>query len=101
MEFGVVDSEERSPSAAMLVSGFTFIGGSLPSVLPFVFIDNTRLGLAVAAAITAIGLFAVGATKSIVTKTHTVKAGIENLVIAGIGGVLAYWVGWLFEKAVG
>ena len=100
MEFGVVDSEERSPYAAMTVSGFTFICGSLPSVIPFALIGSTQAGLVVAGVFTTIGLFAVGAAKSVVTKTHTVKAGLENLIIAGIGGVIAYWVGWLFDRAV-
>jgi VIT1/CCC1 family predicted Fe2+/Mn2+ transporter len=101
MEFGVVDTEERSPYAAMTVSGLTFVGGSLPSVLPFAVVDSTQLGLVIAGALTTIGLFAVGVTKSVVTKTHPVKTGLENLVIAGIGGVLAYWIGWIFERAVG
>jgi VIT1/CCC1 family predicted Fe2+/Mn2+ transporter len=101
MEFGVVDSEERSPSAAMVVSGLTFLGGSLSSVIPFAIVDQPRTGLAIAAVLTAAALFAVGATKSVVTKTATVKAGLENLIIAGIGGLLAFWVGLLFDKAVG
>jgi len=100
MEFGVVDSEERSPFAAMVVSGFAFLAGSMPSVIPFVVVDSTTLGLLIAAAITAVGLFIVGAGKSMVTQTHTVRAGLENLLIAGVGGVLAYWVGWLFDRAV-
>lgn len=100
MEFGIVDSEERSPAAAMFVSGLTFLAGALPSVIPFVFVDSTGVGLAIAAVLTAIGLFAVGAAKSIVTKTNALLAGVENLGIAGVGGVLAYWVGWLFDRAV-
>ncbi len=100
MEFGMVDSEERSPYAAMVVSGLTFLGGALPSVLPFVFVDTPGTGLAIAAVLTAIGLFVVGAAKSVVTKTNPVAAGIENLGIAGVGGGFAYWVGWLFDKAV-
>lgn len=100
MEFGVVDSEERSPFAAMGVSGLTFLAGSLPSVVPFTMVDSTTFGLLIAAAFTAIGLFFVGAGKSMVTQTHTIKAGLENLIIAGVGGVLAYWVGWLFDQAV-
>ncbi len=100
MEFGMVDSEERSPSAAMLVSGLTFMAGALPSVLPFAFVGSPGAGLAIAGVLTAIGLFAVGAAKSVVTKTNPIAAGIENLGIAGVGGVLAYWVGWLFDKAV-
>lgn len=100
MEFGMVDSEERSPSAAMLVSGLTFMGGAAPSVIPFAFVSTPGAGLAIAAVLTAIGLFAVGAAKSVVTKTNPVLAGVENLAIAGVGGFLAYWVGWLFDSAV-
>ncbi len=101
LEFGVVDSEERSPYAAMAVSGLTFIAGSLTSVIPFALVDSTGVGLAIAGVLTAIGLYAVGATKSVVTKTNPVAAGFENLGIAGVGGVLAFWIGWLFERAVG
>jgi len=101
LEFGMVDSEERSPYAAMVVSGLTFLAGALPSVIPFAMVDSTGTGLAIAGVLTAIGLFAVGATKSVVTKTNPITAGLENLTIAGVGGVLAYWVGWIFERAVG
>ena len=101
MEFGMVDSEERSPYAAMFASAIFFAAGALPAVLPFVFIDSTQAAFLVAAVLTDIGLFAVGALKSMVTKTNPTIAGLENLVIAGIGGILAYAVGYLFESAVG
>jgi len=101
MEFGMVDSEERSPYAAMGLSGLLFLAGALPSVLPFAFVDSAPTGLAIAGGLTAIGLFAVGAAKSIVTKTNPILAGFENLTIAGVGGVLGYWIGVLFDKAVG
>ena len=100
MEFGMVDTEERSPYAAMVASGLFFTAGSLPSVLPFAFVESPEAGLAIAAALTAIGLFAVGAIKSLVTKTNPVIAGLENLTIAGVGGILAYWIGYLFDQAV-
>ena len=100
MEFGMVDSEERSPYAAMVWSGLTFLAGALPSVVPFMFVESTGAGLAIAGVLTAIGLFGVGAVKSMVTKTNAVASGLENLMIAGVGGVLAYGVGWLFDKAV-
>ncbi|MDJ0924378.1 MAG: VIT1/CCC1 transporter family protein [Acidimicrobiia bacterium] len=101
LEFGMVDSEERSPYAAMFASALFFAAGSLPSVLPFVFVDSPQAGFAIAAILTTIGLFAVGAVKSMVTKTNPIRSGFENLVIAGIGGVIAYWVGYLFDRAVG
>jgi VIT1/CCC1 family predicted Fe2+/Mn2+ transporter len=101
LEFGMVDTEERSPYAAMVASAIFFTAGALPSVLPFAFVDSARTGLLIAAVLTAIGLFAVGAIKSLVTKTNPVVAGFENLTIAGIGGVLAFWIGLIFDKAVG
>jgi VIT1/CCC1 family predicted Fe2+/Mn2+ transporter len=100
MEFGVVDAEERSAYAAMVMSAVFFTTGALPSVIPFAFVESPEAGFAIAAVLTAIGLFAVGAIKSVVTKTNPVKAGLENLTIAGIGGVLAFWIGLLFDKAV-
>ncbi|MDX2343712.1 MAG: VIT1/CCC1 transporter family protein [Acidimicrobiia bacterium] len=101
MEFGMVDTEERSPYAAMGVSGLLFMAGALPSVIPFAFTDSPKFGLLIAGVLTAIGLFAVGAAKSIVTKTNPTVAGIENLAIAGVGGVIAFWIGILFDKVVG
>ena len=101
LEFGMVDTEERSPYAAMAASALFFVAGSLPAVLPFAFASSPQVGLGIAAVLTAIGLFAVGAAKSVVTKTSPSRAGLENLAIAGVGGVLAYGVGFLFESAVG
>mgnify|MGYP001823912692 FL=1 len=101
LEFGIIDTERRSPYTAMILSGVLFLGGALPSVLPFLFVDSTNLGLTIAAILTAAGLFAVGAVKTVVTKTNPVKSGLENLVIAGIGGILAYYIGALVDGAIG
>lgn len=101
MEFGLVDSEERSPYAAMATSGVFFLLGSLPTVLSFVFIDDATTGFVIAALLTFIGLFGVGVVKTIVTKTNPIKAGFENLTIAGIGGVIAYALGAAFDRSVG
>jgi len=101
LEFGIVDTERRSPYTAMILSGLLFLGGSLPSLGPFLFIESAALGLTVAAALTAIGLFAVGAVKTVVTQTNPIKSGLENLVIAGLGGVVAYYIGSAVEGAIG
>ena len=100
LEFGIVDSERRSPYTAMGGSGGLVLLGSLPSVLPFIFVSTTGPGLLVASVLTAIGLFAVGVAKTKVTDTNPIRAGFENLVIAGIGGVIAYFVGTLVEGIV-
>lgn len=101
LEFGVVDSERRSPFTAMTMSGLLFLAGSATSVLPFVFTDDTTAALWWAGALTAAGLFAVGVVKAIVARTSTTRAGLENMLIAGLGGALAWGIGRLVGSALG
>jgi VIT1/CCC1 family predicted Fe2+/Mn2+ transporter len=98
LEFGVVDTERRNPFLAGVASAGLFLGGALPSVMPFAFIDNTGTALLVAACLTGIGLLAVGATKTVMTKTNPVTSALENLGIGFAGGVLSYLVGLGFES---
>lgn len=100
LEFGMVDSERRSPYRAMLASGGLFLLGSLPSVLPFVFATSTTTALAWASVLAGAGLFAVGVVKANVARTSWLASGLENLVVAGVGGVLAWGIGRLFESTV-
>lgn len=98
LEFGIVDSERRSPYLAMAASGLFFIVGSLTSVAPFIGASSPRIGLVIAALLTALGLFAVGVAKTRVTKTDPVRSGLQNLVIAGVGGLLAFGIGLLVDQ---
>lgn len=93
LEFGAPDSERRSPYRAMAFSGLLFLLGATPAVAPFLFAETATGGLWWATILTAVSLFAVGAAKTKVTKTNPFIAGIENLAIAGLGGVVAYFVG--------
>lgn len=93
LEFGIVDSERRKPYMAMAFSGLLFLVGSIPPVVPFVALDDPLMGLAWATGGTAAALFAVGVVKTFVTRGNKLVAGAENLVIAGIGGVIAYFIG--------
>lgn len=101
LEFGVVDSEVRSEISAGLFSGFLFVVGSLPSVVPFIFIrDNSTLGLIVAGVVTTVALLLVGAIKTWATRGNWIVSAMENLIIAGCGGAIAYYVGFGFEKII-
>jgi VIT1/CCC1 family predicted Fe2+/Mn2+ transporter len=101
LEFGVLNKENRSPITAALFSGSLFIWGALPSVVPFAFSgDKPRLGLVAAAVLTVAGLMFVGSVKTWATRTNFMTSSLENLVIAGFGGGLAYGVGLLFDKVV-
>jgi vacuolar iron transporter family protein len=93
LEFGAPESERRSPYKAMAFSGLLFLAGAAPPVVPFFFADTSIHGLLWAMILTGIALFAVGVAKTRVTKTNPIVAGLENLAIAGLGGVVAYYVG--------
>lgn len=97
LEFGFVDSERRSPILAMAASGLLFLAGSLPSVIPFFIFDDARPALIWATVLTLAGLFLVGVVKAHVSRTGKIRSGLENMAIAGLGGVIA----WLLGRAVG
>jgi VIT1/CCC1 family predicted Fe2+/Mn2+ transporter len=97
LEFGFVDSERRSPIRAMLASGGLFLVGSVPSIVPFMVFDSTTVALAWATVGSLTGLFLVGVVKARVTRISWVRSGLENVVIAGIGGLAA----WLIGNAIG
>jgi VIT1/CCC1 family predicted Fe2+/Mn2+ transporter len=100
LEFGIVDDERRNPYLAALASGLLFLTGALPSVIPFAIWDDTQTGLLAAAILAGIGLFAVGAVKTVQTRKNPFLSGGENLSLGMIGGVLAYGVGVAFDSII-
>ena len=44
---------------------------------------------------TFVGLFGVGWTKTRLTNNPGIRSGMENMLIAGAGAVIAWWVGRL------
>jgi VIT1/CCC1 family predicted Fe2+/Mn2+ transporter len=95
LEFGVVDSERRSPMRAMVFSAVLFFIGALSSVVPFALVSDPSTGLIWASILSAAGLFGVGVVKTAVTRTNPFISGLENLLIASIGGLIAYYIGTL------
>ena len=93
LEFGFVDSERRSPYRAMAASGGLFLVGSLPSILPFMIFDSVNQAIIWATVLALGGLFVVGVVKARVAKHNWLTSGLENMVIAGIGGLIAYFIG--------
>jgi VIT1/CCC1 family predicted Fe2+/Mn2+ transporter len=98
LEFGVVDEERRSPYTAAALSGMLFLLGSLPSVIPFFFVESTGLGLFIAAIGSGIALFIVGVLKTFVTRKSWLWAGTENVLIATAGAIVSYGVGSLYNS---
>ncbi|MCH8992591.1 MAG: VIT1/CCC1 transporter family protein, partial [Acidobacteria bacterium] len=97
LEFGVVDTERRSPGLAAATSGILFLAGAFPSVLPFALTDNTSTALFAAAVLSGIGLVIVGVGKTVMTKTNPFISGVENLLIGLIGGVISFTIGRIVQ----
>ncbi|MGD2060214.1 MAG: VIT1/CCC1 transporter family protein [Acidimicrobiia bacterium] len=100
LEFGMVDSERRSPFKAMAMSGGLFLFGSIPSVLPFALAGSTSTALIWATVFSLAGLFAVGVVKAYVARTSWIVSGLENLIVAGVGGGIAWGIGRLFDANI-
>ncbi|MBA3360999.1 MAG: VIT1/CCC1 transporter family protein [Acidimicrobiia bacterium] len=100
LEFGMVKTERRRPAVAMLTSGGLFLAGATASVVPFVFPLTVSMALMIAVILAGVALFAVGVIKTRITRTNAVRAGLENLLIAGAGGVIAYVVGRLVGSSL-
>jgi VIT1/CCC1 family predicted Fe2+/Mn2+ transporter len=100
LEFGVVETERRSPYRAMWMSGALFLLGSLPSVLPFAFVSSAVRGLVIASIGAIVGLLVVGAVRTWATRGKPLRAAIENLLVASGGGAVAYGIGVLFDRLV-
>lgn len=100
LEFGIVDAERRSPYAAAIASGFLFLLGALPSVIPFAVWDDTSTGLIAAAVLSGIGLFFVGAIKTLQTRKSWLLSGLENLALGLAAGVLSFFVGKAFDSLI-
>ncbi|MCE2526241.1 MAG: VIT1/CCC1 transporter family protein [Actinomycetia bacterium] len=97
LEFGVVESERRSPYRAGWMSGGFFLAGSALPLAPFLFSLEPNVSLLWSVGLTFIGLFIVGWTKTRITYNPGVRSGLENMLIAGAGATLAWWVGRILD----
>ena len=93
-ELGLNPDDLGSPRGAALSSFASFaVGGAVP-LLPFVFGSGT-LSLVMAAALTGVALFAVGATLSLFTGRSALASGLRMLAIGAAAGGVTYSVGKL------
>ena len=91
LEFGVVDSERRSPYMAMAASGLLFVVGAMTSILPFVFFDETQPALILATILTGSRVVRRREwSRPMWPRPLGSSPGFENLVVAGVGGVIAW-----------
>lgn len=93
-ELGLDPNELGSPWQAAIASFTAFTAGAALPLLPFIVAADEALTLSIA--LTALGLFAVGASMSLFTGRHAVLSGLRMLGIGGAAGLATYFLGtWL------
>ena len=93
-ELGLNPDELGSPWVAAISSFSAFTAGAALPLLPFLFGHGQALTASIA--LTALGLFAVGASMSLFTGRHALLSGLRMLGIGGAAGLTTYFIGaWL------
>jgi len=96
-ELGLNPDELGSPWVAAISSFVAFTSGASLPLLPFLFGSGSGSeALLESVALTALGLFAVGASMSLFTGRHAILSGLRMLGIGGAAGLATYFIGaWL------
>lgn len=93
-ELGLNPDELGSPWVAAISSFAAFTAGAALPLLPFLFGYDQALPVSIG--LTALGLFAVGASMSLFTGRHALLSGLRMLGIGGAAGLATYFIGaWL------
>jgi VIT1/CCC1 family predicted Fe2+/Mn2+ transporter len=93
-ELGLNPDELGSPWIAAVSSFAAFTAGAALPLLPFLVDDGQALTSSIA--LTALGLFAVGASMSLFTGRHALLSGLRMLGIGGAAGLATWFIGaWL------
>ena len=93
-ELGLNPDDLGSPWVAAISSFAAFTAGAALPLLPFLIGHGQALTASIA--LTALGLFAVGASMSLFTGRHALLSGLRMLGIGGAAGLATYFIGaWL------
>jgi VIT1/CCC1 family predicted Fe2+/Mn2+ transporter len=98
-ELGLNPEDLGSPWGAALFSFFSFAAGAAIPLTPFLFAAGAA-SLVIAVALTAVALFAVGATLSLFTGRSAIMSGARMLAIGAAAGGFTYVIGKLLGVAL-
>jgi VIT1/CCC1 family predicted Fe2+/Mn2+ transporter len=99
-ELGLDPEELGSPWRAAITSFITFTLGAAIPLVPFVIGSGTAAAVA-AVAVSAVALFAVGSTMSLLTGRSPLVSGARMLAVGALAAGITYGVGHLLNVGVG
>ncbi|MGB8855861.1 MAG: VIT1/CCC1 transporter family protein [Burkholderiales bacterium] len=104
-ELGLNPDELGSPWGAAISSFLAFVTGAIVPLLPFLFAElagiSNNAALMISVAISALGLFGVGATLSLFTGKNFFPGGLRMLLIGGGAGLVAFSIGKMLGVSLG
>jgi vacuolar iron transporter family protein len=97
-----IDPEELGGSAweAAITSFFLFAAGAVVPVLPFIFLTGTT-AVAVSIAISAVGLFTIGAAITLMTGRSVLYSGMRMVLFGLTAAALTFGIGRLIGVTIG
>lgn len=99
-ELGLNPDDLGSPWGAAFYSFVAFSVGAILPLLPFLF-GATGNAVAIAAGLSAVALFGVGAALSLFSGRNAIFGGARMLTIGAIAAAATYFIGKIFNVAVG
>ena len=100
-ELGLNPDDLGSPLGAAGFSFGAFTVGALVPLMPFLFGAALPQAAFIGAGLSAVGLFATGASMSLFTGKNALMGGVRMLGIGGGAGVATYLIGWLIGVQLG
>lgn len=99
-ELGLNPDELGSPWGAAIASFLSFAAGALIPLLPYVLAARGQ-ALLIAIGVTAVALFAVGATLSLFTGKSALRSGSRMLLLGALAGGITFAIGRLAGVSIG
>ena len=99
-ELGLIDEHLDDPSKVAVTMGLSFMGGSIPPILPYFFISTPNYAILLAIFFSLIFLFFAGVLKTRLTKVNPFRSGIEMTLLGVLASGVGYGIGWLIEKII-
>lgn len=100
-ELGIIEDDSTSAVRHGLITTVSFLGAGILPLLPFLFTTTTTHAFTVSLGATGVALFAVGASRSLVTQMNWLKSGLEMLLVGTLAAASAYIVGDLVSSVFG
>ncbi len=97
-ELGLIDEHLDEPSKVAITMGLSFLGGSLPPLLPYVFVSNSVHAMWGAIGLSVLFLFSAGVVKTRLTRVNPIRSGLEMTSLGVLAALVGFGIGWFIQK---